>query len=459
MITSSKTPENALEALVQFALGPTPAAAPTRTIENAKIFLADTLGCALAGSAAETNAAMVQAFAGNEGPYRIPGRPEATTRDAAAVLTAHAVHCLEWDAVHEPAVVHAMSVTTGALWAEVQSHDIISGRTFLECLIVGVDIASRLGVATNSPLRFFRPATAGLIGATAAIARMRGLDRQAAKDALGLAYCQVQGTMQAHVEGTPALAVQVALSARAALNACNMAAAGMSGPHDIFTGPFGYFSLIEETGDTGMLLNGLGDRFAIDELSIKPYPTGRASHGVLSVLLRYISNGTVTPGTFTGLKASVPPLVHRLVGRPLQPNMSPAYARLCLPFLVGLALQDGKIDPREFCKARFEDPAIHALAQKVDIIVDDNPDMNALSPQNVEIQLQNGDKITLGVPAVLGAPDNPLPDQDLLAKFQLAASIASAPLSPEQSNPIFVALKSIDTSKNCFHDFRPLFTH
>ncbi len=459
MTTAPEIHENAIDALVQFALGPTPAAAPSHTIESAKAFLVDTLGCALAGSAAETNASMVNAFAGDHGPYRIPGRPETATRDTAAVLTAHAIHCLEWDAVHEPAVVHAMSVTTGALWAEVQSHECISGGTFLECLIVGVDIASRLGVATNSPLRFFRPATAGLIGATAAIARMRDLGESETKDALGLAYSQVQGTMQAHVEGTPALAVQVALSARAALNACDMASAGLSGPHDIFTGPFGYFSLIEETGDIGMMLDGLGDRFAIDDLSIKPYPTGRASHGVLSVLLKNITEGTVSSETLAGLTASVPPLVHRLVGRPLKPDMSPAYARLCLPFLVGLALQDGKIDPREFRAARFLDPAIHATAQKVDITIDENPDKNALSPQKVEIQGQKGDKITINVPAVLGAPDNPLSDQDLLAKFQLAASIAFAPLSPEQARPIFAAIRSLDIAKNCFDNFRLLFPH
>lgn len=455
--SGTATPQpGAMEALTQFALGAAPAEASAGTFETAKLFLADTLGCALAGSSAETNEAMVAAFAGTPGPYAVPGRQERVSRDACAVLTAHAVHCLEWDAVHEPAVVHAMSVTTGALWAELQSHRAVSGRAFLESLIVGVDIASRLGVATDSPLRFFRPATAGLVGAAAAIARLRGLSDEQARQALGLAYCQLQGTMQAHLEGTPALAVQVALSARAALNACDMAAAGLIGPQDVFAGKFGYFSLIEEGGSVDTLLDELGGRFAIDELSIKPYPSGRASHGVLSVLLQYIADGTVSSGTYASITAWVPPLVHRLVGRPMTADMAPAYARLCLPFLVALALRDGRIDPRQFTGETFADPVIRDAAARVTVLVDDNPDPNALAPQKVEIALTTGETISDQVPAVLGAPDNPLSADALKHKFELAASIATAPLPAEAAHAVFDAIASLDQQDDCFRAFAPL---
>ncbi len=449
MTGTPTAPGNTTDALVEFALGPAPANAPASTFDTAGVFLTDTLGCALAGSNTETNLAMLAAFSKNQGPYRLPGRPELVDRDAAAVLAAHAIHCLEWDAVHEPAVVHAMSVTTGALWAEVQTHKAVGGKTFLESVIVGVDIASRLGVATKGALRFFRPATAGLIGAAAAIARLRGFTPAQAKNAVGLAYSQVQGTMQAHLEGTPALAMQVALSARAAVNACDLAAAGLQGPHDVFDGKFGYFTLIEEDGDTGKLVSGLGNRFAIDELSIKPYPSGRASHGALSVLLRHIQAGTVNANNFAGLTARVPPLVHRLVGRPLGQDMSPAYARLCLPFLTGLALRDKTIDPRRFTAADFEDPGILAAASCVRVLVDDNQDLNALAPQEVSIELKNGERLTERLPAVLGAPKNPVSIEELKSKFELAASLSPAP--PAATSNLFTDLLAIKQSADCWH--------
>ena len=51
--------------------------------------------------------------------------------------------------------------------------------------------------------------------------------------------------MQAHVEGTPALGLQIGFNARAAINAVDAAEAGLAGPHDVLTGPFGYFALFE----------------------------------------------------------------------------------------------------------------------------------------------------------------------------------------------------------------------
>lgn len=432
MTTRTQLPTD-LSALLEFALGESPAAASARTIQTAARFLADTLGCALAGTGASTNDALQAAFDRNRAGYSIPGRSVLQSKECSAILTAHAIHCLEWDAVHEPAVVHAMSVTTGALWAELQDNSLATGRELLECVIVGVEIASRLGVATDSALRFFRPATAGLLGATAAICRMRKLDISVAAHALGLAYSQVQGTMQAHVEGTSALALQVALSARAALNACDMAEAGLTGPRDILSGPFGYFTLIEEGGKQDVLLKGLGEAFAIDELSIKPYPTGRASHGALSILMKHLDAGTVTTTNFVALKAEVPPLVHRLVGRPYEPEMTEAYARLCLPYLVGLGLENGTINPRRFTPADFADEKVAAYADKVEVIIDDNPDLNALAPQRVSIELASGEVISEEIPSTLGAPGNPLSNAALKQKFLLAASLShETPPKPDQ---------------------------
>lgn len=443
-----KTEAPLIDRVAEFAIKTPASSFSADAISKAKVFLSDTIACAFAGSDCAHHRAMVVAFSVNGGTYHAPGRTEQLIRDDAAVLTAHAIHCLEWDAVHEPAVTHAMSVTTGALYADAQNSAALSGRDFIEAVIVGVDIASRLGVAASSGLRFFRPATAGLIGATAAIARLRGLSTDITKQALGLAYSQVQGTMQAHLEGTPTLAVQVALSARAALNACDMATAGMTAPQDIFDGPYGYFNLIEDGGDFSRALESLGEEFAIADLSIKPYPSGRASHGILSSLFKHIEAGTITPENFAGLTAYVPPLVHRLVGRPAMPIMTTAYARLCAPYLVGLALRDKRIDPRCFTEADFADDFIQAAACKVEIVIDDNPDQNALAPQRVDIHLNNGETIINEMPAVLGAPENPVSTEMLKDKFNFAASIAAAPIEPEQAHKIQALFSTLDTIDN-----------
>ena len=126
---------------------------------------------------------------------------------SAAFFNGFAIHCLEWDAVHEPAVVHALSVVTAALLAASDRMDGCDPEAFLAALAVGVDIASGVGLSATGPMKFFRPATTGVIGAALAVARLDGMTRHQMADVLGLAYSFACGTMQAHVEASITLPV------------------------------------------------------------------------------------------------------------------------------------------------------------------------------------------------------------------------------------------------------------
>jgi len=402
--------------LLDFMAGPIRPSASARAA--ALMLVEDTLAMGLAGSSAPGADAVLAAALGWGAGDAVPvlGRKERLPATAAAFVNGFQIHCLEWDAVHEPAVVHAMSVVTAAVHAMAHARR-SDPEAALEALVAGVEIACLLGVAATSPLKFFRPATAGLIGAALAGARLAGLPRSRFGDVLGLAHAQVAGTMQAHVEGSIALPLQVANAARAAVAVVDMAQAGLPGPQDALMGPFGYFPLFD-TGDPTALIEGLGARWMIEEISIKPWPSGRASHATLSVLSR------LSVDDVTGIEARVPQLIARLVGRPWIEAMTPAYARLCLPFLVAVMLSDGRIDPRRFTDANFTDPRLRAIGALLNVIVDDNPDPNALAPQTFILALADGSKRTIVVPATLGSPANPLSPAQHGDKLAFARSLA-----------------------------------
>ncbi len=103
--------------------------------------------------------------------------------------------------------------------------------------------------------------------------------------------------------------------------------------------------------------------------------------------------------------------------------MTPGYARLCLPLLVALMLTDGVIDPRRFTSETFADPAIRALAEKVTVIVDKNPDHNALSPQRLRVSAAWGDWEVV-IPATLGSPAAPMSPAQAAAKYDLCRLLA-----------------------------------
>jgi 2-methylcitrate dehydratase PrpD len=386
---------------------------PPQVRADAIRLLADTLAVGAAG-AASTEAAKVFESACRMGTGQAARflNGARVSESAAAFFNGFAIHCLEWDAVHEPAVVHAMSVVTAALLA---ASDRLGGSgpdDFLTALAVGVDIASGLGIAATGSMRFFRPATAGIIGAALAVARLDGLEKGRMADVLGLAYSFAGGTMQAHVEASIALPLQIARAAQGAVQAVDLVKSGLNGPHDALEGPFGYFKLFEP-GDLSRYTPGAPWR--ISEISIKPYPSGRASHAVLATLAEIRSSQR----PMDRITAHVPPLVHRLVGRPMTDGMTPAYARLCLPFLTALMLRTGRIDPRRFTAADFADPILKEIAAKITVQVDDNPDPNALSPQRLEI---DGDVIA--IPHTLGSPDAPMDAHQTAQKRDLCEVLA-----------------------------------
>lgn len=385
--------------------------------------LADTLAVGAAGSTAP-GAAGVQAAAKGWGAgdnARLIGGSSAggerLPAPGAAFVNAFRIHCLEWDAVHEGAVVHALSVVTAALGASIDRMGGCDPDDALTALAIGVDVASGLGIAATSPLSFFRPATAGCIGAALAVARIERI--AAIEDVLGLAYSFCAGTMQAHVEGSIALPLQIANAARSAIMAVDLARAGLTGPHDALEGPFGYFRLFDQ-GILSDYTDGIGDRWLIADISTKPFPSGRASHAALGLL----QSLRLDPAEVEWIELFVPSLVKRLVGRPMLAEMTPAYARLCLPLLAALMLRDGHIDPRRFTPETFADRTIADLAGRVIVNDDGNGDPNALSPQRAVITMREGGRSEHAIPATLGSPDAPLSGEQAQAKRDLARALA-----------------------------------
>lgn len=391
---------------------------PDNVRADAIRLLGDTLmiGAAAVGAPGEPEILETARRFGSGEEAQLIGTAERLPAPGAAFVNGYRIHCLEWDAVHEPAVVHAMSVVTAALGAAIDRRGGCAADDALLALSIGVDIASGLGLSVDSAMRFFRPAICGVMGAAVAVARIDGTPLS---DALGLAYSSAAGTMQAHVEGSETLPFQIANAARAAVTASDLAGAGFSAPKDALEGPFGYYKLFEE-GELARYTWDLGKVWRISEVSVKPFPSGRASHAALGKLEEL----ALDPATIESIELACPPLIRRLVDRPYSPDMKPAWARLCMPYLVALMMADGRIDPRRFTPEDIADPALAGLAAKIRLIDDGSTDGNALFPQSLTIARTDGSAETYPVEHTLGSPDNPLSPSQAKAKHDLARDLA-----------------------------------
>src|SRR5713226_7293769 len=219
---------------------------PPAAVQRAKVFVLDSLGVGIAGSSVDGAEGLLRVAAGwGEPAVPVWGRAARLSAPAAAFVNAWQMHNQEYDCLHEGAVVHAMATVLPAALAAAEMKGGVSGAELIAALAVGVDIAAGLGLASRSGFRFFRPGTAGGFGATAAAARLLGLDKEALQAAFAWQLAQASGTMQAHVEGSPILPAQLAFNARAAVQSCELARLGFAAAGEVFEGDYGYLRLFE----------------------------------------------------------------------------------------------------------------------------------------------------------------------------------------------------------------------
>ncbi len=437
------------EAFTRHALSTTFDQVPADAIRAAKTFILDTIGVGIAGKNApyaDEIFAAAAAWGAGEGAH-IFARGVALPAPGAAFVNGFQIHCQEFDCVHEPAVVHPMATILAALLADADARRPVPGKDFLIAITVAVDVAAGLGVAARSGIRFFRPATAGIFGATLGIARLRGFSEQEALDALGYALAFASGTMQAHVEGKPALPVQIANAARGAVAACDIAGAGLPGPNDVFDGAFGYLALFETEAKIAPVLASLGKTWRIAEVSHKPFPTGRAAQGGITAVQQLRDKG-LTPPNLDRLTLTAPPLIHRLVGRPYTEDMTANYARLCFAYCGAVALLQGTVGLSDFAPDRLSDADIKSVAQKIDVVDDGSTDPAAFAPQRAVAKLNNGDALEVEVTALYGSPASPMTYDAHLEKFRNCMAFGFHDEAVDQAEAIIEFVETLETQSD-----------
>ncbi|MFN3313472.1 MAG: MmgE/PrpD family protein [Hyphomonas sp.] len=410
----------AAEAFVGHALGLQWDAMPAGAQAAVKTFLLDSLGVGIAGAAAPLTAQVRQVAKGwgGSGPAHVWGKGGLRTTPAnAAFINGFQIHCQEFDCVHEAAVVHPMATILAALMATTEALGEVPGAELGAALAASVDVAAGLGVAARTPLKFFRPATAGIFGAALGCARLRGFTQAQALNALGYALSFASGTMQAHSEGKPALPVQIANAARGAVMACDLAEAGMEAAQDSLEGPFGYLSLFEDEVDLAPVIASIGKVFRITEVSHKPFPTGRAAQGGIVLAQKACSSG-IRPDQITSATLTAPPLIRRLVGRPAKDGMTASYARLCFQYSGALALSGDRVGLKDFTTEALAREDLAALARRIDVVEDGQTAPAAFTPQTLTLRLRSGDTREFSTAILFGSPADPLSAAQNEAKFR-----------------------------------------
>ena len=419
---------------------------PEAAVRAARIFILDTIGVGLVGTNGPRVRDLIAASHAmmGDGSARCWGHNHTLSAPGAAMVNGYQIHNSEFDCVHEAAVIHPVTVCLAAVMAHADQTDGVSGRDLVTAVVLGVDTACHLGVAATTGLHFFRPATAGIFAAAAGLGKVLNLDADRQTALFGHVYGQLCGTMQPHTEGSMLLGLQIGFNARNAVIAADLTARGIPSIANILEGPFGYCGMIEREGDLDRVRDDVGRVWRITEVAHKPFPSGRATHGMLDAFMELQAEHGFKASNVESAKAHIPPLTHHLVGRPVTEDMTVNYARLCGPYVCACALLRGGVDVDDFTDARRNDPETLALGRKIQVLKDDNPDPNAMTPVTVSVRLNDGRDLSRSIDTVYGNPAKPMTREAHLNKFRRNFASALNPMPAGNADRLIDMLDDVE---------------
>ncbi|WP_422678171.1 MmgE/PrpD family protein [Blastococcus brunescens] len=216
----------ASERIADFVVTVDPAATAEETVHAVARAFLDTFAVAVAASGDPVDAVLRGYATGSTGPASLWAGTGTATTEHAALVNGAVGHVLDYDDVNSPMRGHPSIALLPPLVAAAEAIG-ADGRRLSAAYAVGFEVIVKLSRACaldHYARGWHSTTTIGLLGATAAVAHLTGLPRDAVRDALGLSVAQAAGTRQNF--GTMAKSFQAGACGVAALRSVALAGEG-----------------------------------------------------------------------------------------------------------------------------------------------------------------------------------------------------------------------------------------
>ncbi len=410
---------------------------PAAAIYEAKRFLLDSMGCALAAVHNE-DMEMMYRFTdklGGTPEATIIGTGDKTNASNAALMNCLLTRALDYNDIYwEQDPSHPSDIIGAALAAAEANGK--NGKDALIAILIAYELELRWCHAAEPGVRevgwhhatltqFVSPLVAG---------RMYDLDIDQLVSATGISgssHFTLGGVVAGHLTNMKNTADP--LASQAGVIAAMIAREGYSGPVEVLEGKEGLFEVLNNVEwHPEELLDGLGEKFLITRCGYKAFPTEALTHQPISAALQIREEHHLAPAQIAEVLVETTVRGADILSDPskYKPKTRET-ADHSLPYVVAAALADGAVLPSSFSDEKLVDPVIWDLLGKINVIAD--PEIDALFPgvkrARVSITTTTGEKYTAQVDYAKGSPENPLTDEELVAKFR---ANASGVLSSEQ---------------------------
>ncbi|WP_423197172.1 MULTISPECIES: MmgE/PrpD family protein [unclassified Cupriavidus] len=375
------------------------------------------LGCAVGAARHEAAEATLAAVAMLQPSAQatVLGRADKVDMASAALVNGITSHTFDFDDTHLKTIIHPAGPVASAALA-LAEHIGASGRAVTDAVVLGIDVACRVGNAMY-PDHYDRgwhiTGSTGMLGAAAACARLLELDEERTTMALGLAASQPVGLREQF--GTMTKPFHPGGAARAGLMSALMARHGYTASARALEAPRGFMQVISAKADWNEITDELGSRFEISFNTYKPFACGIVIHPSIDACVQLRQQG-VTPADVERIELTVHPLVLELTGKK-EPSDG-LLAKFSVYHGCAAGLIFGRAGEEEFSDHIVTREDVVALRRKVVATADGGVDEAAAL---VKAVLKDGRDVRVNVEHAIGSLQRPMSDADLGAKFHALA--------------------------------------
>jgi 2-methylcitrate dehydratase PrpD len=341
---------------------------------------------------------------------------------SAVFANATTAHGIELDDTHDESLSHPGAVVIPAALA-ISEKNRLDGKAAIEAIVAGYEAQCRIGSCAGKELylRGFHPtSTNGVFGAATACAKLLGLNAAQLQSAWGIGLSAASGVMQFSEDpiGTMVKRLHSGLPSQSGVLAAQLAARGYLGPGEAVEGRYGFLRMFAGHSNAERLLRDLGDRYEVEQISVKLYACCRLFHAVIDAV-----NECRTAGNFEA--ADVQEAIvfgpEMLYAQHMQyePD-SVMSAQYSLPYTVAATLHLDPRTPEAFGEACYRNPELLRLSRVVS--AEHSQELEALSPLKfpggIRIRLRSGKVLQSTIPDSVGTPMRPLDRSGIISKFQ-----------------------------------------
>lgn len=381
---------------------------PQDTIRNMVLTV---LGTTIAGSKAEGCEPLVRFY------KEVGGKEEATIfihggripAQNAVLVNSVMARALDFDDAMAPGIhIGASAVPTAFSTAELAGG--CSGKDFLTALVLGVETAARLNLTESTYDGFDPTGVCTVFASTVTASRILGLNESETWNALALAFNRSGGSFQSNIDGSLAVRVIQGWVSQSGVMCSQFARAGITGPKNFLEGVYGYFHLYgRDDMDPASILQGLGNRFELEKILFKKYPSCGLTLGSTEVILDTMEKQNIRAENIHRVKVTVPPYAYKLVGHPFGIGDNPRVdAQFSIQYCVASALVRGDSKLDHFEESAVRDPNIMTLSKKIQVKSDPKLDERGHTALDMRILTNDGEEHFKQMDIAPGFPGNPL---------------------------------------------------